>query len=134
MHGVWLPVVLDVFRAESAEHINTLMGAERFLAKLTEALIRAAEYDPPKTDAFASAMDCIVPVFDHLGTFLFLSRLRYNSLSIFSFDFVGPVLQFAKADLISKVLSQTSMCSLDVLPMHSAVSSLWVNALLRGIA
>ena len=44
------------------------MSANRFLAKLTEALVAAAEHDPPKTDAFALAMDRIVPVFDHLGT------------------------------------------------------------------
>lgn len=58
------------------------MGTERFLEKLTEALIIAAEYDPPKTDTFASAMDCVVPVFDHLGTFILLPRSGSNSLSM----------------------------------------------------
>lgn len=43
------------------------MSADRFLAKLTEALIAASEHDPPKTEEFAAAMDRIVPVFDHLG-------------------------------------------------------------------
>jgi hypothetical protein len=44
------------------------MSADRFLVRLSNALVKASQNEPPRTADFALAMDEVLPVFDHLGT------------------------------------------------------------------
>jgi hypothetical protein len=46
------------------------MSDTRFLVALTAALVKASQDDPPKVAVFTEAMDKVLPVFDHLGTYV----------------------------------------------------------------